>query len=148
MNKNDQNKINTPKAESKKIEITAQNWSDYFPPMMSPSEAGLIYAKAKEIELKAEAKLEAMRVEKIIQTINDAIDDRKIKNTSKGVWLEACLKDDSVLKLLDELPPMNFKPVEGNNAIKERYPSINQGVRSDSKSVDAYSNYLKKTKQN
>ena len=152
MNENEQNKINTPKAESKKIEITAQNWSEYFPPMMSPSEAGLIYAKAKEIELKAEAKLEALRVEKIVQTINDAIDDRKIKNTSKGVWLEACLKDDGVLKLLDDLPPLNFEPVEGRNLSHYEklalHPSISQGVRSDSKSVDAYSNYLKKTKQN
>lgn len=154
MNEHEQDKINTREAEkeNKKLEITAQNWSDYFPPMMSPAEAGLIYAKAKEIELKAEAKLEAMRVEKIIQKLNDAIGDRKIKNTSKGVWLEACLKDDGVLKLLDELPPMNYEPVEGRNLTHYEKlalcPSINQGVRSDSKSVDAYSSYLKKTKQN
>ncbi len=139
--------------ENQKTKITAENWADFFPPMSDVSEAVNIYAKAKEAEMKVEIKEEAYRFKKIINALNNAICDRKIKNTSKGIWLEAALKDDSVLKLLDELPPMNYEPVDGMNldkfselARRKQAVSVASGVHCDKASINAYSSYQNKIK--
>ncbi len=75
-------------------------------------------AQKAEIEAKLKAAQDEMakiKADRIRSLVCDAIDDQKIKNTEREAWISACMKDESMIERLNNLPPMNFAPVEGNN---------------------------------
>lgn len=76
--------------------------------------------KAKiEAQLKAARdEMAKIKAEKINALVCDAIDDRKIKNTDKEGWINACMKDESMIERLNNLPPMNYEPVDGRNTYR------------------------------
>jgi len=117
---------------------------------LTHDQLGQLYARVREAELKAFE----LRKEKITTMINTACAEGRIRNVDIDGWVEACMKDETMLERLEALPIIKTLPISKIDPGKENFITAQEkklvgvGVKCNSSSVSAFLSYQNKMKKN